>query len=256
MQRSIGQPRTAHDDAALRRGATSMQENLVSVATITWARTEDEEAVLCGSLTALSETGLRVSVADAGTNASFTRFLRSLPGFVVTVPGERGLVAQVKASLDAAARFEMPFVLYTEPDKEVFFAGPLADFIGRAEAERDTGVVLAARSEASFNTFPPMQRYTEGVINHLCGELIGRVGDYSYGPFLLNRGLLPTLAELPPKTGWGWRPFVFLAAHRRKLRVSHIVGDYSCPPDQREEDDEERAHRLRQLGENISGLLA
>jgi hypothetical protein len=233
-----------------------VEKDLVSVATITWARTADEDAVLRRSLNRLAETGLRVSVGDAGTNASFTAFLRSLPGVLVAAPRERGLVAQVNASLDAAAQFDTPFVLYTEPDKEGFFGGPLANFIERAETGRDIGVVLAARSEASFNTFPPMQRYTEGVINHLCGELIGRPGDYSYGPFLINRMLLRALADLPRETGWGWRPFIFLTAHRRNFRVSHIAGDYSCPPDQREEDEEERAHRLRQLGENISGLLA
>jgi len=233
-----------------------MRSDLVSVATITWARTADEEALLRRSLERLADTGLPVSIADAGTNASFTEFLHSCHGFVVTVPHERTLVAQVAASLNAAAKFDTPFLLYTEPDKEAFFAGPLADFIARADGGSDVGVVLAARSERAFTTFPRMQRYTEGVINHLCGELIGRAGDYSYGPFLLNRLLLPALTELPADTGWGWRPFIFLAAHRRGFRVAHITGDYECPPDQREEDDAERAHRLRQLRENISGLLA
>jgi hypothetical protein len=35
-----------------------------------------------------------------------------------------------------------------------------------------------------------------------------------------------------------------------------VTGDYPCPPDQRVEDDAERTHRLRQLGENILGLIA
>jgi hypothetical protein len=233
-----------------------MQRDLVSVATIAWARTEAEEALLRRSLKRLSETGLPTSIADAGTNPGFTEFLHSCPGFVVTSGRERGLVAQVTASLNAASHFDTPFVLYTEPDKEAFFAGPLADFIARADAEADVGVVLAARSAAAFSTFPRMQRYTEGVINHLCGELIGCAGEYSYGPFLVNRLLLPALAQLPADTGWGWRPFLFLAARRRGFRVAHITGEYACPPDQREEDDAERAHRLRQLRENIAGLLA
>ena len=51
-----------------------------------------------------------------------------------------------------------PFVLYTEPDKEMFFAEHLRDFVDRASG-RDGGVVLAARSESSFASFPPVQRY-------------------------------------------------------------------------------------------------
>lgn len=233
-----------------------METNLISVATISWARSEDEDAVLRRSLKRLSDTGLRTAVADAGTSASFTNFLGSLPGLTVTAQGEKGLAAQVKASLEVAARFETPFILYTEPDKDGFFGPPLMDFIARAPAAEDTGVLLAARSAEAFNTFPPMQRYTEGVINHLCGELIGRAGDYSYGPFLFNRRLLDALSALPSDAGWGWRPFMFLAAHRRRLLISHIVGDYPCPMGQRTEDDGEREHRLRQLSQNIAGLLA
>ena len=102
-----------------------METNLISVATISWARSEDEDAVLRRSLKRLSDTGLRTAVADAGTSASFTNFLGSLPGLTVTAQGEKGLAAQVKASLEVAARFETPFILYTEPDKDGFFGPPL-----------------------------------------------------------------------------------------------------------------------------------
>ena len=55
--------------------------------------------------------------------------------------------------------------------------------------------------------------------------------------------------------GWGWRHAVFHAAHRGGLRVEHVIDDYPCPPDQRVEDDAERTHRLRQLSDNIRGLI-
>jgi hypothetical protein len=100
-----------------------------------------------------------------------------------------------------------------------------------------------------------MQRYTEGVINHLCGELIGAPGDYSYGPFLMNRALLPSLSSLAARLGWGWRHFAFLTAHRLGFRVQHVTGAYPCPPDQRHESTTERTHRLRQLSQNILGLI-
>jgi hypothetical protein len=39
------------------------------------------------------------------------------------------------------------------------------------------------------------------------------------------------------------------------LRVVQLTDDYPCPPDQRHEDDRERTHRLRQLSQNILGLI-
>ena len=56
-------------------------------------------------------------------------------------------------------------------------------------------------------------------------------------------------------TRWGWRHFVFATAARAGYKIRHVVGDYPCPPDQREENDAERLHRLRQLQQNIQGLL-
>jgi len=165
-------------------------------------------------------------------------------------------VPQIQASLALAATFDKPFTLYVEPDKELFFAGPMADFLRRAPDAADVGVVIASRSDQSMATFPPTQRYTEGVINYLCGERLGAAGDYSYGPFLIARVMLPKLAALDPTLGWGWRHAAFALTVRNALRVALVTGEYCCPADQRVEDEAERAHRVRQLSENIRGLLA
>jgi hypothetical protein len=233
-----------------------MNGERVGIATITWARTDDEDTLLRRSLERLAAFGMPVAIGDAGTRPSFTAFLERLPGITVSVPAARGLVPQVQASIAMASTFDTAFTLYVEPDKELFFAGPMADFVERAPDGLDVGVVIASRSEQSFATFPPMQRYTEGVINHLCGERLGIRGDYSYGPFLIAGGLLPTISTLDPALGWGWRHATFAATVRRGLRVALVSGDYDCPPDQRIEDEAERAHRVRQLSENIRGLLA
>ena len=232
-----------------------MDISRIAIATITWARSPGEEALLRRSLTLLANTRCPVAVADTATSAPFAEFLRQLPGFHIDVPSEQGLVPQIKVSLQLAVTLGRPFILYTEPDKDLFFAERMTEFVRLAPDERDVGVVLASRSPESFATFPPMQRYTEGVMNTLCAELIGIAGDYSYGPFLMNGALVPHVQRLQHDVGWGWRPFVFRAAHRECLRLIHVQDDHPCPPGQQCEDEAERAHRIRQLAHNILGLL-
>jgi hypothetical protein len=232
-----------------------MDRNQVAVATITWARSPVEEAQLRRSLQVLAAWGLPVAVADRGVNPGFVDFLEGLEGVSVTVPAAAGLVAQVQASFGVAAAFDRDFILYTEPDKEFFFAHGISSFLRCVTQAASVGVVLASRSPESFASFPPMQRYTEGVINHLCSERFGVAGDYSYGPLVISRALLPHVAALRHDLGWGWRPSVCLAAHRAGLQIVHVVGDYPCPLDQRCEDEPERLHRLRQLSQNVMGLL-
>jgi hypothetical protein len=228
----------------------------VAVATLTWVRSPAEHTVLAASLRCLAEAGMPIAVADRGSDPAFTRFLRSLPALHVCVPSEGGLVAQIQASMQRAATFGRRYILYVEPDKQLFFANALRGFLERLPHTERLGVALASRSADSFATFPPMQRFTEGVINQLCQEIIGRAGDYSYGPFAMNRSLLPHVAALDLSLGWGWRHSVFVAASRAKLDVLHIEGDYPCPPDQQHEDADERLHRMRQLSQNVGGLVS
>lgn len=171
------------------------------------------------------------------------------------MPRQSGLVAQVRASIEQAGALGKPFVLYTEPDKERFLTSQIDDFIAKSPAI-GADVVLAARTDESFATFPPMQQYTERVFNYLCGNMLERPGDYTYGPFLMRAMLLDLLNDMPEHLGWGWRPCFFHAAHRRGARLGQVDGEYPCPVDQRREIEEDRRHRLRQLAENISGLIA
>ena len=226
----------------------------LAVATITWVRSAAEGKALARSLARLADAGLPIAVADRGTASDFPKSLRKL-GVRLTVASDQGLVPQVQASVELAATFGTPFILYVEPDKEDFFTSRLGAFIERMPNDDDLGVVLASRSAAAYQTFPPMQRYTEGVVNRLCGEVIGIPGDYSYGPFMMNRTLLRHIAALDPSLGWGWRTSTFVAAHRQRLKVLHLVDEHACPVDQREERDADRAHRLRQLSQNILGLV-
>jgi hypothetical protein len=227
----------------------------VAVATVTLARDAGEEVLLRRSLERLAQLGAAVFVADGGSGAAFRAFLDGLGTFTVVDPEGRGLVAQARASLGAAAASGARVILYTEPDKEQFFAGGLADFVERAPDDPHVGVAVASRSAASYATYPPMQRRVEAMVNDLTGEIVGTVADYSFGPFVLNPALVSDLRHVEAQIGWGWRPFVFATAQRRGFRVQHVEGEFPCPPDQREEDAGERLHRMRQLSQNVAGLV-
>jgi hypothetical protein len=235
---------------------TSRAPCSLAIATVTLARDPDEERLLRDSMTTLAEVGVPVIVADGGSGAAFVEFLRSLPRVTVTAPAEKGLVGQVRGSLARCSQLDAELILYTEADKRQFFAKDVRWFIERAAAVEGAGIAVAGRSEASFETFPPLQRYTEGSINRLCGEFLGGNGDYSYGPFLLHRDLAPHVDRVDAELGWGWRHFLFSVCHRLGRRIVHVNGDFSCPEEQRVETRAERLHRLRQLGQNVNGLLA
>jgi hypothetical protein len=194
-------------------------------------------------------------VSDGGSSRDFIASLRRLANLTLVDPQGRGLVAQIKASLRAAAETHARFILYSESDKRMFFEHKLARFVAEAPMTEGVGVVISGRSEASFATFPRTQRVTESAINTLTGDYVGHPGDYSYGPFVLNRTLAPYLDSVPADIGWGWRHYLFALAARLGLEVVHVVDDLPCPEDQRLDDPTERAHRLKQLTQNVNGLL-
>jgi hypothetical protein len=232
-----------------------MDTSKVAVATITQARSPGEEATLGRSLARLADAGLPIAVADRSSSPTFVAVAKRCSTAYVAVPPDQGLVAQVKASVALASTFGRPSILYVEPDKELFFEVHLHAFVRRAADDADVGIVVASRSHISMQTYPHMQRYTEEVINRLVGESIECPGDYSYGPFLMHPAVVPCLADLDDRLGWGWRHRVFLTAHRLGSRVTHVVGDYECPCDQSGESDADRIHRMRQLSQNILGLV-
>lgn len=170
-------------------------------------------------------------------------------------PRERGLVHQVQTSVRAAAEWARPFILYTESDKLQFFQRSLAAFLNSAPDGEDVGIVLACRTEVAFATFPPLQRFCENTINVLTGEATSVIADYSYGPFLMRRALAERLEAVPARLGWGWRHYIFATAAQLGFRIVTVPGDHLCPENQRQEDAGERIHRLRQLSQNVDGLV-
>lgn len=230
----------------------------VAVATMTWARDAGEERLLRESLPVLADFGAPVFVTDGGSGRPFLDFLQALPNFRVFEAGAPGVWPQARTSINAAADADADarFILYTEPDKRDFFREGLRGFVSGAQAAEDVGVVLASRSAESFATFPEFQRHTETAINRCCAEVLGVEADFTYGPFLLNRALVPRLSRAVDEIGWGWRPYAFGTARALGYRVLHVEAHLPCPPEQREDDRAERLYRVKQLGQNIQGLVS
>src|SRR5581483_3477203 len=218
-------------------------------------RDPSEAPLVRRALERLTATGAKVAVSDGGSLPEFAEFLRKLPALSLVPPDAPGLVGQVRASLREAARAQKPFVMYTEPDKDEFFEMRLAEFVADAPEDDDVGVVLASRDRESFATFPPFQRHTESVFNATTASLLGAEGDYCYGPCLIRSSLTQYLERVPDTVGWGWRPFLFATAHRLGYRLVHTTRWHPCPVEQRVEHDADRLHRLRQLRQNVDGLL-
>ena len=222
---------------------------------MTLARTREEEEQLLHSLSMATALGLPMAIGDRGGRHAYVERLARLPGALVSPVAEAGLVPQIQVAFARAEEFRCDLLLYTEPDKAGFFAQAARRLVHAGQKE-PASLLLSARSDASFATFPPMQRYTESVVNHLASDLIGVTGDYSYGPFLMPRTLASHVGTLSSRLGWGWRFATFRAARRAGLPVRHVVDDLPCPVEQRDENDAERAHRVRQLSENLLGLVS
>jgi hypothetical protein len=225
------------------------------IATISLVRNEEEERLLKASLQQLSLLNIPVFVTDGGSPKSFLHFLQRLPNFILLSSGAKGVFAQAKNSLQEAAKTERPFLFYTEPDKLDFFRSALVEMLASISAADNLGVAIASRSAKSFGTFPAFQQMAETTINNCCAEAIGLSADYCYGPFLLNKKLVSFLSTVQEDIGWGWRPFVFNTAQRMGYKVDVVEGDFFCPEDQRDDDAAERVYRMKQLEQNISGLV-
>lgn len=232
-----------------------MNNSDISIVTMTWARDAEEERLLRESLHHLARLNIPTFVTDGGSARQFIDFLHGFSHFKVFESGEPGVWPQAKRSIQAAYESAARFILYTEPDKEEFFRVSLREFISESPSDDEVGVVLASRSAASFSTFPEFQRYTEGAINRCCAEVIGEQVDFTYGPFLFNREVVPYLNYGVDDIGWGWRPYTFGVAHRLGYQIAHLVKNLPCPPGQREDSKSERIYRMRQLSQSIQGLI-
>lgn len=230
-----------------------MKESLC-IATITLAKNKEEEETLKKSLQELAKTGLPVFITDGGSDKSFINFMKSFPNFTITY-GVKGLIQQVKSSMDAAYDSGAKFIFYTEPDKLTFFSNHLPGVLSKIPVDEQTGIILMSRSAKGFASFPAFQQMTETTINNCCAEVIGEMNDYTYGPFLMTRKLIPYLNLINDDIGWGWRPYIFSIAKRLNLKVNSFAEEFYCPAEQQQPPSSENIYRIKQLQQNLQGLL-
>lgn len=232
-----------------------MTKKKFSVATMTWARDGAEEKFLRKSLQELAKLNIPVYITDGGSGKDFLDFLRSFSNFLLFESQVPGVWPQVQNSLKMAYAAGATNIIYTEPDKGEFFKQGLPEMISQLPRDESPGVVIATRSEKGFESFPAFQRMTETTINNCCTEITGNDTDYTYGPFILNRILVPYLDGLNDTIGWGWRPYVFIIANRLRYNIDTFAGDYFCPPEQQQDNPPERIYRMRQLNQNIEARV-
>jgi hypothetical protein len=237
-------------------GITTVDIADVAIATITRVSGLRESRAIQQSLAALADAGAPVLVADRGSLPQFVAEIRRIPGVRVAEVQRGGLVGQVQRSFKDALAAGRPYVLYAESDKGEFFRRRLGGFIHRAAADGSTGVVIAARTPRAMQTFPPVQRLTEAHASELCADITGTTGDYFYGPFLIRRQLARLVALAGATLGWGWRPFLFVAARQLGYEIQFVRGPYACPGEQRQEAAADTTHRVRQFADNARGLMA
>ncbi len=193
-----------------------------------------------------------VFAVDGGSSDKFLSKAKEISNLFM-VRSEGGLVSQVKRSLNEALKTNADYILYTESDKQLFFQDKIDAFSSLSSEILPTnpGMILASRTQESFSTFPPFQRRAEHFLNDMLANITGNVCDYSYGPRILSRDLLPHIDDLGESMGWGWMTYLVLAAHRLNKEVKNIELSLPCPPDQQGETENDKKYRLQQLQQHL-----
>jgi len=224
-----------------------------AIATMTAARSDWEADILGAAIEQLSQLGMPIFAADAGSIAAFTDRVRRVSQLEFWEEGTT-LVRQIKACFRRVLRTDHRVVLYTEPDKTEFFESGARFFLEETRGCR-AAACIAARDRESFATFPPVQRSAERAFNDVANNALGIATDMLYGPLVLDLELAATyLDQLPDDLGWGWRTYVIARCVLAGKRVATVVGPFRCPLKQRTENSRDRAYRLTQLKQNVEGL--
>jgi hypothetical protein len=228
---------------------------------MTLARNETEANLMLTAFRGLSSLlRIPIFVTDGGsTPLYFCSELENIPGVTLTGPPCSGLTAQIRRSLEAALVDPSPCILYLEPNKSWFVQHRLQEFVlhGRERLSHHGekfGVLLPARSRASFDTYPPVQRQYEAETNKLLGDLTGYKTDYAYGPRLISKRLVESVMSSKDEFSWGWMSIPIVLASRWGLSIEAIEMDLPCPEEERLESIHDAEYRIRQHQQHADAI--
>lgn len=187
-----------------------------AIVTLTRARGPEESSTLLDSLRHLGQLGLPVYAADSASIAPFLTQAAQIEN-VHVIPSEPGLVTQIQTALRHASAKGHALLIYTEPDKQDFFISHMPAFIHTAQSDASLEVLIAARNEAAFATFPEGQQAAERALNQLANDLLrdslrnAPLPDLVYGPLALRLHAVAHALKAPRDLGWGWRIYAIAA---------------------------------------------
>lgn len=201
----------------------------MAVATVSWARTEEEKHLILATMKELDKLGLPVILTDQ-SDSKFPLFddAKKLKNFQVFM--EDNLDSKVKNSLSKAAEIG-EIVFYTESDKLNFVRDHAKSFIDKS-LKNLSGISLAARLPKNFQKVPEyqmiMERFLADTFGFLSGKSFG--GDF-YGPRIIPSSLVKYLDQLDENIGFGWQAYLLAVAHRLNLPIKIFSFDVLSPDD-------------------------
>ena len=228
--------------------------------TVTLARSPAEEEHILNSIRVISTFQIPIIILDGGSREEFLNKLKSIPNVFCMVKKKEGYFGQIKECLLQASKRGYPFIIYTESNKLDFFKQSLKEFINQSQkiihSDPKTGVILASRDKNSLATFPPLQRMTEIMMNQLLSYFLQDDNqiDYTYGPRIINREVLPYLFNVKEDLGWGWISFILLVSKKLGKPIRSILVETPCPKEERIENASEEIIRLKKFQDNIFAI--
>lgn len=221
------------------------------VATITLARDAAEAKLILNTLTKLSNKDISTIYATDGGSAEpgFVDSLKKIKKLHLFQDKDGGLFNQVKRSLSDALKNNCQAILYLESNKEWFVEERLEKFLNRSQAiikERGSnfGIIVAGRTDKSFQSFPEVQQKEEAKTNERLSALTGCDFDYCYGPRIISMELVQRVLEIDTDIGWGWLCVPVVLASKLGRSIDQVELDLFCPKD--EQIETEKDIKLRQ----------
>lgn len=177
--------------------------------------------------------GYRLAVVDGDSPQAFRDALSERGACIFPEPRGGGMGASRRQALIEAREFAGPdgVVAWVEPEK-----WPLVANLGPALACFDQGadLVVPARTEAGFLTYPSEQMWAEYIGNRTFRKIAGVRLDAWFGPKLMNREALKRFLDYSGTYGDRWESLLIpvLACIKDGLKVVSAQVVYGHPPEQ------------------------